>query len=1771
MNTEPLRIMFSILYHSLNALLRSSLRKSMATVLLTAFVLADQALASPKPVEVPVEFSVCPAGAWSGSAAGASVSGNKDNCASFDTKSGTAKMVPDKTYTLTVGGSICSTHVTFTVGDCFRFEVNGEETNRVDKEDDPDGAKNAGGTWSIVLRSKNSAGGKSGSGSAQNGSVAVTINLGEALPGQSGGRLLYLRETLNASAYLPAALDVSATANATVIRNADQSPRQVATFDSLADIVPINGGFEVRFYDLSAVTPPPPTPPGSLYGVSGTPFVTWRFSNPDYDPVNGHVITTRMDVSEIRPGQLTEGYLYTRQADGTWLMDEGIDTGAGLASRLKTSRAPASLTVPGQPTPLAGEVYTEQRYSSATVFETTVTTSFADSAPAPFGGRLHSVVHPDFRKDSYSYTVGTYNPATGVFTSGGGSFVRSEIEHGVTQAPGLLANLSTKETTVAAADGKVHREELFVYDGSGFVRLNETRHTYNGDGELEQSVKDGRIIFNAAVGQSGYREETDETGVTSVVYYSYSGSRDATKLGVPQAGAYQAQEDIYTSTYSSSSYNGYYRTAGSLQVDSYTQYDDQSRPTASYESGLYTTFSYEPSALGGTTTTENRPGRGTVVTVTDTDGLVRTISEDGRSTRTVAHWTDAGGFANEHDASASGAWRTLQKDWLGRVVLVSRSGVNGTETDGAEYNNKGQLVRETHTGSPARLYEYDAMGVLVRTGLDLNADGQLTDASTDRIGEARTTYQQEGGTWFRITAAKDWAINGSATPRGVQTVKEQLTLPANTISKVVTLDAGNNPTTRTVTVDRAAKLVTETVDLPSVVNHRVAISRNGLLQSVQEPWQTQVTLYLHDALGRASGKTDPSFPTATHSVSYNGEGLLESTNSPSGSAQYTYYFGTNLIQSEAVNGILTYYDYTPAGQVQHVWGPGIHPRWQEYTVDGQLWKLHTYHGTPATAWDGDTWPESAGAGDVTTWNYHLPSGTLESKEDANDFGVNYTYYAGGRSHTSTDGRSIVTTYGYHPAGELASVSYSDGTPAATFTVDRLGRRSTAVDAAGLHTYSHSALDQVEGDAITGTGILSGFTVSSGYDPIFRKNAVSVATGGANIVSQGYTYRSGDGLLDEATYGTLSAKYGYFPQSAWVNQVAHRKNGANVLLSDRVPDAAYRIQLIESRRVSDTALLSSVSYTLNAQFQREQAVREDAKYWLYGYNSRGEVTAAGKKTNTGVSLAGTNFAFEYDAIGNRSLATRNGRAETYVAESRNQYDSRTVSGAVDVIGTSDVGNLVMVNGSVATRQGTHFHAAMPVDNSVSPLHAAVTVKAIRPQATPANADAMLSKAGRAFVPKTPEAFAHDDAGNLVEDGRWIYTWDAENRLTGMTARTDLPASAKRKLGFVYDFGGRRIQKQVHDWNESTGSYVLVKTTKFCWNGPLLIAELNATNQLTRSYSWGHDLDGTLQGAGGVGGLLSITEAASGYFPCYDGNGNLLALLNHNSGGVDAAYEYGPFGEAVRSSGIYADENPFRFSTKFADQETGLLYYGYRYYQPQTGRWMSRDPLGEEGGVNLYSFVSNSPIDYIDPTGLRKIKIEFNAFIPGRLGDWLPEPIPGSKYEFETDKRGFGGGSARVRATAQVESCDIGALPENAYRAKIELSFRVDGEGSRRRLKKNHSHIEFAPHQNGGKISVVNNTSYSSRVTIKAYGPYAFFPNSSPNIDINSEFLFIVSGKNKVKISLSGSHDLFPNYEASADGTWIYSFDTSGTGPSLSNLNNQRALTGQKDITVDAETR
>ena len=175
--------------------------------------------------------------------------------------------------------------------------------------------------------------------------------------------------------------------------------------------------------------------------------------------------------------------------------------------------------------------------------------------------------------------------------------------------------------------------------------------------------------------------------------------------------------------------------------------------------------------------------------------------------------------------------------------------------------------------------------------------------------------------------------------------------------------------------------------------------------------------------------------------------------------------------------------------------------------------------------------------------------------------------------------------------------------------------------------------------------------------------------------------------------------------------------------------------------------------------------------------------------------------------------------------------------------------------------------------------------------------------------------------------------------------------------------------------ATYSWVPTSETRYLYDGMLVIQERDTNNIPTVSYTRGVDLSGSRQGAGGIGGLLARSEHAT-YSPYNltrhdsyhaDGNGNITAMV-YGGSELSASYQYDPYGRMMATGGTRPTVNLYRSSSKMVLTNSGLYYYGYRFYDPNLQRWPNIDPIGEAGGVNLYTFVGNAPVAYHDSFGL-----------------------------------------------------------------------------------------------------------------------------------------------------------------------------------------------------------
>jgi YD repeat-containing protein len=441
-------------------------------------------------------------------------------------------------------------------------------------------------------------------------------------------------------------------------------------------------------------------------------------------------------------------------------------------------------------------------------------------------------------------------------------------------------------------------------------------------------------------------------------------------------------------------------------------------------------------------------------------------------------------------------------------------------------------------------------------------------------------------------------------------------------------------------------------------------------------------------------------------------------------------------------------------------------------------------------------------------------------------------------------------------------------------------------------------------------------------------------------------------LESLAHGSESVIYGYHANSSLIATVENKTNGTSWFKESRNYDIRNRLTGIRSQRLGNsTAQLTTHAYIYDSLDRRVKNTFQDGSSWEYGYNDRSEVISSTRKTANGTLVPPLAATYDYDGIGNR-LASSSGVLgdHGYTPNSLNQYAIVTTGNSRTTVGRSALA-AIHVNSSPgpASRIGDLYYHPLTASNSADPVWQSVT--------TVDNPPTVAANTSHFWYAKASTTPAYDADGSLLSDGyntststhegRWVYTWDAENRLIKMetSAKAVTAGMSYTKLEFEYDWQGKRIAR--HFWKGGTsGSPTFVNSRRWLYEGWNPVAEFSGTSStaatgataaaLTR-YTWGTDLSGTFQGAGGVGGLVLQTTVSSGVMerPSYDGNGNIVAWTKSTGTAPTARREYDAFGNVVMSEQTSTDPWPssFGFSTKPADPETGLLYYGYRYYNPE----------------------------------------------------------------------------------------------------------------------------------------------------------------------------------------------------------------------------------------------
>ena len=233
--------------------------------------------------------------------------------------------------------------------------------------------------------------------------------------------------------------------------------------------------------------------------------------------------------------------------------------------------------------------------------------------------------------------------------------------------------------------------------------------------------------------------------------------------------------------------------------------------------------------------------------------------------------------------------------------------------------------------------------------------------------------------------------------------------------------------------------------------------------------------------------------------------------------------------------------------------------------------------------------------------------------------------------------------------------------------------------------------------------------------------------------------------------------------------------------------------------------------------------------------------------------------------------------------------------------------------------------------------------------------------------TNTTYQFDGNGNLTNDGLRSFAYDNENQLLQVWVTNQWLSQ------FAYDGKMRRRMRQEYTWQNS--GWVQTNQVYYLYDGNVVIQKRNINNLPTTTDTGGLDLSSTLQGAGGIGGLLAMTlntasgpAASNSIYYHSDGNGNVTMLINPWQY-IVAKYLYAAFGNTLSAAGTLAQQNLYRFSSKEAHPNSGLVYYLYRYCDPNLQRWLNRDPIEEKGGLNLYALAMNQTVNSVDFFGLK----------------------------------------------------------------------------------------------------------------------------------------------------------------------------------------------------------
>ena len=1175
-----------------------------------------------------------------------------------------------------------------------------------------------------------------------------------------------------------------------------------------------------------------------------------------------------------------------------------------------------------------------------------VTKTFFIPEGQAFAGKVDRRENADGTETRYNYSVvsGDYQTVEETGPVDGSNSISEGIR--TTTLTAMPSGTVMQRTREDIASG-LTLDSMTVLDTDHFARATTVAY---GDGSLSER---SYAPLSCGCGSDKVVSETDRRGITTTYDYDALGRRTSmTRLGVTETYELDAQGRTVRVTRSS---------GGESQIVGETDYDLAGRVTERRAPGpvtdgslLATTTGYAYPSEGGQVVTTTHPDGGTEIRSSYPDGQTRTILGTAVAPMKMAYGTftegaDSGLFTRQirllDDPQTPGDY--LETEWTeSRSVMGRRHST--VFPDGASltvaYDDKGRVIEQVDPDGVTTRFAYDDRGRRTVTAVK-TADTSGIDYANDRVTETEHAVIQKtadlgaGAQSYTFQQTNTYVYNeeNDATSRTLMSTSEREAFGRGSLR--TDASGAESRSYRTAAVDGDW----EEVSVAPSGAYSVRGYIGGLLDAESafdaDDSPLAQTTYGYDGFNRRSSATDSRSGTTAFAYYDNDQvreiiapdpdgDVLDTQGTvvqhPDGDGVHnplvtlmTYDSMGRETQRHLPDASVVYSEYNPRGQLAKQYGSQTNPVEYGYDAQGRQISMTTWQD-----FDVGTGSGISGAA-TTTWIYDPQRGWLDRKEYEDGEGTDYIYTPGGRLASRTWARGVATHYAYNLAGDLLAVDYDDAnaTPDVLYSYTRTGQQDEVKD--GQFTTNPFTAGAILATAPSLNATRYTYAYGYGAEQQLETETVSDLLTVDAVLTRNYQ----DGT---ETNGLAGRSSGY----------ALATGGPTLLSSAYAYDTAGRLE-----SVSDGTDTFTYGYLANTRNQLE-TMTGPVHTVIYSYEpGRNAMTQVENKETVGTASVVSNYAYTYNELGQRDTREQSFDDATTVHRDAFAYDYLgQVTGSTNDTLTGDAWNPSYAYDEIGNRAGAtvDFNGSVTYTPNLLNQYSAISASsAVNP--------------------------TYDSDGNLTSDGgNWSYTWNGENRLVNADNGTV-------SIDFEYDYQGRLVKK-----DDGTSEEIYLYDG---WNRIATFEPQVSGLSPKVSYLWGLDLSGSMQGAGGVGGLLK--EGAR--YPTCDANGNIVQKLNSN-GGTDMAVAYDPFGNVI--DGVLVGE--YGFSTKPLVDDLNWYYYGFRYYDPETGRWLSRDPIGENGGLNLYGMLDNDLINAWDYLGLTVITYE-PKLVSGT--DRVPPPVSG----------------------------------------------------------------------------------------------------------------------------------------------------------------------------------